>query len=132
MSNSTVPEREYLQNAAKRKGLVERFHAQTKFARRMAKLDGDAANGWEDLIVQAEKAFGPYLSGTKFEGIEDALRVAHQIAGLRHVQSLVFDPQPRFLANLPEQFASALGAELIKIPLDTAPAEDAAKAQVGV
>lgn len=66
------------------------------------------------------------------EGIEDALRVAHQIAGLRHVQSLVFDPQPRFLANLPEQFASALGAELIKIPLDTAPAEDAAKAQVGV
>lgn len=52
------------------------------------------------------------------EGIDDALMVAHQIAGLRHVRSLVLAPHPLFLAHLPVQLADALGAGFIRIPPD--------------
>jgi alpha-mannosidase len=79
MAQTTRREQEYLQNAAKHKGLVERFQAQAKFARRLAKLEGDAASGWEALITQAEVAFGDYLSGAKLEGNAHALKQAEAI-----------------------------------------------------
>jgi magnesium chelatase subunit D len=51
------------------------------------------------------------------QGIEDALQVAQQIAGLKQVEAVVLNPQPKYYANLPVQLAQALGAKIAAIPL---------------
>lgn len=49
-------------------------------------------------------------------GIEDALQVAQQIAGLREVKSIVLNPQPKHYRDLPVKLAQALGARIAEIP----------------
>jgi magnesium chelatase subunit D len=50
------------------------------------------------------------------KGVEDALQVAQQIAGLKQVEAVVLNPQPKFYADLPVQLAQALGAKIAVIP----------------
>ncbi len=50
-------------------------------------------------------------------GIDDALRVARDIAQLRAVESTVLDPQPRYGRQLTRSLAEALRAETEVIPL---------------
>lgn len=50
------------------------------------------------------------------KGIEDALQVAQQIAGLKQIESVVLNPQPKYYADLPVQLAQALGAKIAAIP----------------
>lgn len=49
-------------------------------------------------------------------GIEDALQVAQQIAGLKEVKSVVLNPQPKHYRDLPVKLAQALGARIAEIP----------------
>lgn len=51
------------------------------------------------------------------QGIEDALQVAQQIAGLKQVEAVVLNPQPKHYADLPVKLALALGAKIEAIPL---------------
>lgn len=78
MAKTTRRQQEYLQNTARRAGLVERFQAQAAFARRLATLD-EAAKDAPDLVARAEDAFDNYLSGRKADGIENALSEAESI-----------------------------------------------------
>jgi magnesium chelatase subunit D len=48
-------------------------------------------------------------------GVEDALQVAHGIRGLKHVEIIFLNPQPRHLPDLPYAFAKALGVTPIPI-----------------
>lgn len=50
------------------------------------------------------------------QGIEDVLQVARQIAGLKDVNSVVLNPQPKHYKELPVQLAQALGAKIAEIP----------------
>ncbi|GAB4367857.1 MAG: magnesium chelatase [Elainellaceae cyanobacterium] len=50
------------------------------------------------------------------QGIEDALQVAQQIAGLKEVKSVVLNPQPKHYRDLPVKLAQALGARIAEIP----------------
>jgi magnesium chelatase subunit D len=50
------------------------------------------------------------------QGIEDALQVARQIAGLNDVKSVVLNPQPKHYKELPVKLAQALGAKIAEIP----------------
>ncbi|WP_416668750.1 hypothetical protein [Egbenema bharatensis] len=50
------------------------------------------------------------------QGIEDALQVAQQIAGLKQVKAVVLNPQPKYYADLPVKLAQALGAKIAAIP----------------
>ena len=50
------------------------------------------------------------------QGIEDALTVARQIAGLKEVKSVVLNPQPKHYRDLPVKLAQALGAKIAEIP----------------
>ncbi|MEB3358361.1 MAG: hypothetical protein VKK04_16670 [Synechococcales bacterium] len=50
------------------------------------------------------------------QGIEDALQVARQIAGLKDVKSVVLNPQPKHYKELPVKLAQALGAKIAEIP----------------
>jgi len=50
------------------------------------------------------------------QGIEDALQVAQQIAGLKQVEAVVLNPQPKYYADLPMKLAQALGAKIAAIP----------------
>ena len=50
------------------------------------------------------------------QGIEDALQVAQQIAGLKQVEAVVLNPQPKYYADLPVKLAQALGAKIAAIP----------------
>ncbi|NET33814.1 MAG: hypothetical protein F6K19_17630 [Cyanothece sp. SIO1E1] len=50
------------------------------------------------------------------QGIEDALQVARQIAGLKDVKSVVLNPQPKHYKELPVTLAQALGAKIAEIP----------------
>jgi magnesium chelatase subunit D len=50
------------------------------------------------------------------QGIEDALQVAQHIAGLKKVEAVVLNPQPRYCADLPVNLAQALGAKIAVIP----------------
>lgn len=49
-------------------------------------------------------------------GIEDALHMAQQIAGLKEVKSVVLNPQPKHYRDLPVKLAQALGARIAEIP----------------
>ncbi|PSB33715.1 hypothetical protein [Stenomitos frigidus] len=49
-------------------------------------------------------------------GIEDALQVAQQIAGLKEVKAVVLNPQPKHYRDLPVKLARALGARIAEIP----------------
>lgn len=49
-------------------------------------------------------------------GVEDALQVARQIAGLTEVKSVVLNPQPKHYKDLPVKLAQALGARIAEIP----------------
>lgn len=49
-------------------------------------------------------------------GIEDALQVAQQIAGLKEVKSVVLNPQPKHYGDLPVKLAQALGSRIAEIP----------------
>lgn len=50
------------------------------------------------------------------KGIEDALKVAERIRSLQHVETIIFNPQPRHYADLPQEFATRAGAAMIEIP----------------
>ncbi len=49
------------------------------------------------------------------EGIEDALKLAQQIGELKHVQTVLLNPQPKYHPDLPLLFAATLKAEVINI-----------------
>jgi magnesium chelatase subunit D len=49
------------------------------------------------------------------KGIEDALEVARQIAGLNKVKAVVLNPQPKHYSDLPIILAQALGAKIAEI-----------------
>jgi magnesium chelatase subunit D len=49
------------------------------------------------------------------EGIDDALREARKIRALKHVETIVLNPQPTYYPDLPERLAEALGAVLLPI-----------------
>ena len=49
------------------------------------------------------------------EGIEDALKLAQQIGELKHVQTVLLNPQPRYHPDLPLLFAATLNAEVINV-----------------
>lgn len=51
------------------------------------------------------------------EGIDDALREARKIRTLKHVETIVLNPQPSYYPDLPGRLAEALGATLFSIPL---------------
>jgi magnesium chelatase subunit D len=50
------------------------------------------------------------------QGIEDALQVAQQIAGLKGVKAVVLNPQPKHYTDLPVRLAQALGSKIAEIP----------------
>lgn len=50
------------------------------------------------------------------EGIDDALREARKIRALKHVETIVLNPQPTYYPDLPERLTEALGAVLLPIP----------------
>ena len=49
------------------------------------------------------------------EGIEDALKLAQQIGELKHVQTVLLNPQPKYHPDLPLLFAATLKAEVINV-----------------
>lgn len=59
---------------------------------------------------------GKITSPVGQQGIEDALQVARQIAGLKEVKSVVLNPQPKHYKDLPVKLAQALGARIAEIP----------------
>lgn len=68
--------RDLAHDLAWRSHLATRFTAQADFARRLAAFEGDAAAGWEDLIVRAERILAPALTGGSRKDLEDALAEA--------------------------------------------------------
>ncbi len=50
------------------------------------------------------------------QGIDDARRMAQELRGIERVTSVVLDPRPRELADLPRVLAEALGAEVVAVP----------------
>jgi magnesium chelatase subunit D len=52
------------------------------------------------------------------EGIDDALHEARKIRMLKHVETVVLNPQPDYYPDLPERLAEALGATLVPIPIE--------------
>lgn len=53
------------------------------------------------------------------EGIDDALREAHKIRALKHVETIVLDLQPDYYPDLPERLAEALGTTALPIATST-------------
>ncbi|HEU5226512.1 MAG TPA: hypothetical protein VFU49_01790, partial [Ktedonobacteraceae bacterium] len=51
------------------------------------------------------------------EGIDDALQEARKIRALKHVETVVLNPQPDYYPDLPERLSEALGATLVPIPV---------------
>ncbi len=49
------------------------------------------------------------------EGIEDALKLAQQIGELKHIQTVLLNPQPKYHPDLPLLLAATLNAEVINI-----------------
>ncbi|WP_172632154.1 hypothetical protein [Dictyobacter arantiisoli] len=50
------------------------------------------------------------------EGIADALKIAQEIRALKHIESVLLNPQPTHYAHLPIALADALGATIMPIP----------------
>ncbi|MCB8939257.1 MAG: hypothetical protein H6655_12650 [Ardenticatenaceae bacterium] len=51
------------------------------------------------------------------EGIEDALQVAAQFRGMKRLETILLDPQPPYMAELPLTLAETIGGEHAPIPL---------------
>lgn len=51
------------------------------------------------------------------QGIEDALKVARQIADMQQVNTIVLNPQPEYSSDIPVTLAKTLGAKISKISL---------------
>ena len=51
------------------------------------------------------------------EGIEDALQVAAQFRGIKRLETILLDPQPPYMTELPLTLAETIGAEHAPIPL---------------
>ncbi len=62
-------------------------------------------------------AFGKVDLPVNREGIEDALKVTHQIHEMKRMQTFLLDPQPQHHAELPHNLSEALGAIYEPIPL---------------
>ncbi|WP_224248189.1 hypothetical protein [Hyalangium gracile] len=60
------------------------------------------------------------------QGVEDALRIAAQLRGMRQVSSVVIKPPLAHLKSLPAQLAGALGAQLVDFGPPAHVAEDTA------
>jgi len=57
----------------------------------------------------------PWSGPVGRRGIDDARRCARTIQALPHVRSVLIDPRPPSLRDLPRSLATALGAELIAL-----------------
>jgi magnesium chelatase subunit D len=73
------------------------------------------SDGRGNVPLEASRT-GLVTSPVGRQGIEDALVVARQIAGLKEVKSVVLNPQPKHYRDLPVKLAQALGSKIAEIP----------------
>lgn len=74
------------------------------------------SDGRGNVPLEASRANEKPMQPVNRQGIEDALQVAQQISGLKQVEAVVLNPQPKYYANLPVKLAQALGAKIAAIP----------------
>ncbi len=74
------------------------------------------SDGRGNVPLEASRANQKPVKPVNRQGIEDALQVAQQIGGLKQVEAVVLNPQPKYYADLPVKLAQALGAKIAAIP----------------
>jgi magnesium chelatase subunit D len=75
------------------------------------------SDGRGNVPLEASRKIQKPLKPVNRKGIEDAFQVAQQISGLKQVEAVVLNPQPKYYADLPVKLAQALGAKISAIPL---------------
>lgn len=74
------------------------------------------SDGRGNVPLEASRTNQKPVKPVNRQGIEDALQVAQQIGGLKQVEAVVLNPQPKYYADLPVKLAHALGAKIAAIP----------------
>ena len=74
------------------------------------------SDGRGNVPLEASRANEKPKKPVNRQGIEDALQVAQQIGGLKQVEAVVLNPQPKYYADLPVKLAQALEAKIAEIP----------------
>ncbi len=72
-------------------------------------------DGRGNIPLEASQT-GTLVTPVGSRGVEDALRIAARLRGVRQLTSVVLKPQVTALRELPQRLSDALGAELLELP----------------